>query len=102
MQRDGVGGVFEIVHRIQIGNEPRLNWSPSQPFLRQRAGGRAVDAKEAGDPAKMIGSCLARFADDRYVQAPADCLSDLSSRYALVGDAVIYGSGTTFLKYEPI
>ena len=50
----------------------------------------------------MIGCLLVRLADDRYVQAPADCLSDLSSRYALVGDAVIRGSSTTFLKDEPV
>src|SRR5580704_6754366 len=50
----------------------------------------------------MIGSCLVRFADDRYVQAMADCLSDLSRRYTLVGDAVIRGLSTTFLQHEPI
>src|SRR5437899_1240888 len=102
MQRNGVGSLFEIVFRVQIGNNPWLNRSPSQLFLRQRAGSRAVDAKEASDPAKMIGCFLGRFADDRYVQATADCLSDLSSGYALVGDAVIRGSSTAFLKYEPI
>jgi hypothetical protein len=30
----GVCGVFEIFHRLQIGNEPRTFWSPSQPLLR--------------------------------------------------------------------
>src|SRR6266550_2595155 len=102
MQRNGLGSLFEIVFRVQIGNNPGLNRSPSQSFLRQRAGSRAVDAEEARDPAEMIGCCLVRLADDRYVQATADCLSDLSSRYALVGDAVIRGSSTTFLNYEPI
>src|SRR5438270_9764442 len=102
MQRNGVGSLFEIVFRVQIGNNPGLNRSPSQLFLRQRAGSRAVDAKEASDPAKMRGCCLGRFADDRYIQATADCLSDLSSRYAFVGDAVIRGSSTTFLKHEPV
>ena len=81
--------MFEIMLRVQIGNEPRLNRSPSQPFLRLRAGSRAVYTKEVSDPAKMIGCFLARLADDRYVQTPADYLSDLSSRYALVGHAVI-------------
>src|SRR5215472_11864435 len=102
MQRNIVSSVFEIVFRVQIGNNPRLNRSPSQPLLRQRTGGWAVYGKEASDPAKMIGGCLGRRADDRSVQAPPDCLSDLSSRYALVGDAVIRGSSTTFLEYEPI
>src|SRR5690348_6540450 len=50
----------------------------------------------------MIGCFLGRFADDRYVQAMADFLSDLSSGYALVGDAVIGGSSTTFLKHKPV
>ncbi len=82
MYRNGVRGGFEIVLHIQIRNKPGLNRSPFQPFLRQRAGSRAVDTEEASDPAKMIGRCLLRFADDRYVQATADCLSYLSSRYA--------------------
>src|SRR5580692_10248072 len=88
--------------RVQIRNKPRLNRSPSHPFPRQRAGGRAVDAKEATDPAKMIGGFLARFADDRYVQAPADCLRNLSSRDTLVGHSVIPCSGGTLLKHEPV
>src|ERR1700733_6816669 len=102
MQKNGVGSVFEIVRRAKISDEPGLNRSPSQPLLRQRAGSRAVNAKEASDPAKMSGCFLVRFADDWYVQATSDCLSDLSSRYALVGDAVIRGASTTFLKHEPI
>src|SRR6266576_5400138 len=102
MQRNGVSRVFEIVLRVQIGNNPGLNRSPSQPFPGQRAGSRAVNAKEASDPAKMISCCLVRFADDRYVQATADCLGDLSSRYALGGDAVIRSSSSTSLKHEPV
>jgi hypothetical protein len=66
-----------------------VNRSPSQPFLRQRAGSRAVDAKEESDPAKMISCFLARLANDWYVQATAYGLGDLSSRHALVGHAVI-------------
>jgi hypothetical protein len=50
----------------------------------------------------MIRCFLAGFADDRYVQVPADDLSDLSSWYALVSDTVIRGSSTTFLKHEPV
>src|SRR5438309_1149732 len=50
--------------RVQIGNEPRLNRSPSQPFLCLRAGSRAVNAEEAGDPGKMISCCLVRFAGE--------------------------------------
>src|SRR5579864_3820345 len=102
MQRNGVGNVFEIVLCVQIGNNPGLNRPPSQPFPRQRAGSRSVDAKESSDPAKMIGCFIGRFADDRYVQTTTDCLGDLSSRYALVGDAVICGSSTTFFEHEPI
>src|SRR6266478_2378573 len=102
VQKDGVRSVCEIVLRVQIGNEPRLNRSPSQLLLRQRAGSRSVYTKEVSDPAKMIGCFLARLADDRYVQMSADDLSDLSNRYALVGDAVIRGSSSTFLKHKPV
>src|SRR5580692_8903971 len=89
VQKGGVRNVFEIVLRVQIGNEPRLNRSPSQPFLRLRAGSRSVDTKEVNDPAKMIGGFLTRLADDGYVQMPSDDLSDRSRRYALVSHAVI-------------
>jgi hypothetical protein len=52
-ERDGgVRGVFAMVRLLQIGNEARLNRSPSQPFLRFRAGSRAVHPKEESDPAK--------------------------------------------------
>src|SRR5882757_8646149 len=102
VQGRGVRSVLEIVLRIQIRDEPRLDRSPSQPFLGQCAGSRAVDAKEASDPAEMIGCCLVRFADDRYVQATADCLSDLTSRHPLVSDAVIRGTRNTFLKNKPV
>src|ERR1700735_3002501 len=50
----------------------------------------------------MIGGFLARLADDRYVQSLADNLSDLSSRYALIGHAVIPCVGRLFLEREPI
>ena len=102
MQRNGVGSLFEIVRRVQIGNEPRLNRSPYQPFLRQSTGSRAVDTKKESDPAKMIGCFLPRLADDRYVQLPTDDLSDLASRYALVGHAVISGCRGAFLKRKPV
>src|SRR5579863_5428050 len=94
--------LLEIMLRVQICNKPRLYRSPSQPFLRLSARSRAVYAKEMANPAKMIGCFLARFADDRYVQAPADRLSDLSSRYALVAHAVIARPSSTVLKHEPV
>src|SRR6202035_538865 len=50
----------------------------------------------------MFGCFLARLADDRYIQMPTDDLSDLSSRYALVGHAVIRDSSGTFLKHKPV
>src|SRR5882724_330295 len=88
--------------RVQVGNEPRLNRSPSEPLLRLRAGSRPVHTKEGSDPAKMIGGFLARFANDRYIQLPANDLSNVSSWYALVCYAVIARSSATFLKREPV
>jgi hypothetical protein len=96
--RDG----FEIVFRIQIRNEPRLNRSPSQPFPRLRAGSRTVHTKERSDPPEMIGGFLTRFSDDRYVQVLTDDLSDVSSRHAFVGQTVITASSRTLLQYEPV
>src|SRR4029077_1042275 len=54
------------------------------------------------DPAKMIGGFLRRFADDRNVQATADCLGYLPGLYSLVDDTVIGGSSTTFLEHESV
>jgi hypothetical protein len=50
----------------------------------------------------MIDCFLARLADDRYVQMPTDYLSDLSSRYTLIGHDVIPCSDGTFLKHESV
>src|SRR5258705_11947711 len=102
VQRDGVGSVFEIALRVQIGNEPRLNRPPSQLFLRQDAGSRSVDTKKHSDPAKMIACFLERLADDRYVQVSPDDLSDLASRYALIGHAVISGCSRALLKRQQV
>jgi hypothetical protein len=97
-----IRSVFEIVLRIQIGDQSGLNWAPSQPLPGLRAGSRTIDTKKVADPAKMIRCFLARLADDRYVQMPADDLSDLSSRNALVGHAVIRRAGGSFLKRKPV
>src|ERR1700751_3769189 len=102
VQRDGVLGVFEIVGRVQIGNQPRLNRSQSQPLLGQGAGSGNVHTKEETDPAKMIGCFVARLADHRYVQMPADPITALSSGSALVCHAVISGCSGAFLKREPV
>jgi hypothetical protein len=50
----------------------------------------------------MAGCLLRRLGDDGHVQAPADYLSDVSHRHALVGDPVISGSRSTLLKHEPV
>jgi len=46
IRRNRVSSVFEIVLRVQIGNNPRLNRRPSQPLLGQRAEGRLSMAKK--------------------------------------------------------
>src|SRR5437016_2660063 len=50
----------------------------------------------------MLGCLLGGFGDDRYVQAAADCLSDLSQRHAFFGDRVIAGSRGTLLQHESV
>src|SRR5258708_38842234 len=50
----------------------------------------------------MGGCFFAGFADNRYIQMPADDLSNLSNRYALIGDAVISGCKGAFLNREPV
>src|SRR5260370_32443183 len=85
-----------------MGKGPKLNGSPAEPLLRLLAGSRTVHTKEGSDPAKIIGSCLARLASDGYIQRPANGLSDVSSRYALVCHAVIALSTATLLKRNPV
>ena len=62
--------------RVQIGNEPGLNRSPSQPFLCLRTGSWAIHTKEGSDPAEVFGCFLTRLADDGYVQVSADDIGD--------------------------
>jgi len=60
--------VFEIVLRVQIGNEPRLKpvAIPAVPAFCALDVGLSIPKKRAIQP-KMIGCFLARLADDRYV-----------------------------------
>jgi len=44
---------------------------PSQPFLRLRAGSRAVETCEVCEPAKMVGS-LIRTSETEHLMARAD------------------------------
>lgn len=65
-------GGFDIPHMVEIGNHSWLfGWAPSQPLLRQGAGGRDVGAHEEPEEAKMLGCFLRGFGDDRQVQSPA-------------------------------
>ena len=66
------------------------------------AGSRDVGACEHRKPAKVLSRLLRRLGDDRNLQAPADCLSDLSKRHAFFCDRVITGSGGTLLKRQSI
>src|SRR4051812_22490604 len=50
----------------------------------------------------MVGCFFGRFADNRNVQTSADDLGDLSSRYALIGDAMISGCKGPLLNREPV
>src|SRR5258708_17085511 len=93
---------FEIVRPIEVSDERRMCWLPSQLFLRLRTRSRSIDSKEVRDPAKMPGSFLWRLGNQRQVQASADYGSDIANRYAFVGDSVIPGSCGTFFKCEPV
>ncbi len=50
--------MFEIGRRVQIGNDPQLNRSPSQPFLRQRAGSRNVVTYQEPELSKVLAGLL--------------------------------------------
>ena len=95
-------GMSEIVFGVEVGEETRLNRSPSKLVLGFRASSGAIHGKEVGDPAEVIARLLGRFADDRHVQASANDLGDLSSRNSLIGDAMIPASGGPVLEHEPV
>ena len=87
---------------VKVSNQPGLLRSPAQLLLRLRTGSWAVDTNEVREPAKVVGGLLGRFADNRYIQAAADYLSDFSEGHTLVGDAVIAGSRRTLLQCQPV
>src|SRR5262249_56407042 len=82
------------------GDGPRLSWAPSKLFLRSHVRGRNVEREEAREPGKMIGCFLARFRDDRHLQASTDDVRDVSRRHALVRNPVKRGSCGTFLERQ--
>jgi len=92
MQVCGLRSGFEIAGRIQIVNQTRTCGPPSKTFLRQCAGSRNVVTDQEPEPTEVFGGLLSGFSDDRYLQAPSDCLSDFSKRHAFFCDRVIAGS----------
>lgn len=46
---------FKITRTVDIGNETRVRRSPSELFLRLRAGGRAVHGDKVRKPAEVVG-----------------------------------------------
>lgn len=71
---------LEVARTVEIANQPRLGWVPSQPFLSQLAGRRVVDRDEAPEESKMAGW----LGGDRHAQASAYDASD-SQRLATLG-----------------
>jgi hypothetical protein len=93
---------LEVACLLKICNQSGTGRAPSQPFLRLRAGSRTVSAYKVPEKAKMVGCLLPGLADDRDVQAPADCVSDVSELQPLFGDCVIPGSRRCLLKRQPV
>src|SRR5271170_3602844 len=83
---------FEVLHVLEIGEQPRPCWAPSQPFLRLSAGCRTVHTRKVPEKAKMVGRLREGLGDDRHLQAASDDLGDISKRHALFADRVIPGS----------
>src|SRR5580704_4329933 len=80
---------FEVVHVLEIGEQPRACWAPSQSFLRLRARSRTVHTSKVPEKAKMVSCFREGLRDDRNLQATSDDLGDVSKRHALFGDRVI-------------
>ena len=55
---------------VDVGNQERLGWAPSQLFLSQPAGRRVVDRDEGREKAKVAGRALRlRLPTDRGLAA---------------------------------
>src|SRR5580704_7304497 len=93
---------FEVLHVLEIAEQPGPCWAPSQPFLRLRAGCRTVHTRKVPEKAKMVGCLLGGFRDDRHLEAAPDGLGDVAKRHALFGDGVIPGSRRGLLKRLPV
>jgi hypothetical protein len=57
---------------------------------------------ERREPTKVLARLLGGLGDDRHLQTPANCLSDLSKWHALFCDRVIARSCRTFLQHQPV
>src|ERR1700758_5490405 len=100
MQKLRGRGCLEIVSGVEVRHETGVRRTPSELLLRFRAGGRTVHRKEVSDPTKVRSCFFAGFGDHRHVEAAADDLSDVATRDALFGDAMVGGSSSTFLNHE--
>src|SRR5207244_13618243 len=76
---------LEIARPVEIGNQSRLSWTPSQQFPGSLTRSRVIERCEMREPAKMAGCFLGGHADERHVLSAADHASDVSERYDLAG-----------------
>src|SRR5438094_837073 len=87
---------------VQIRNESRTGWPPTQSSLCLHARSVNVAANELPEPSEM-GSCLlGRFGHDRHFQTAADGLSDIPEWHSLFSDRVIPGPCFLFLQRQPV
>ena len=78
---------------FEVSEEGGLHGTPTEAFLSELAGGRAVDRDEGLEKAEMIGW----LADDRHIQSAVDDFSNISKRYAFFGNPVVPGSRNALL-----
>src|SRR5262245_58046071 len=79
---------FKIIRTVDIGNETRVRRSPSELFLRLRAGGRAVDGDKVRKPAEVVGGFVGGFAGDGQAKPAPNDFGDFSESNAFIADTV--------------
>src|ERR1700691_3189070 len=82
---------WEVAHILEIGDETGSGGIPSQLFPCMKAGRPHVQTGEEPKPAKVLACLLSGEGEGRQLQAPSDCLGDLSKRQALFADRGISG-----------
>src|SRR5258708_2649144 len=94
--------VIEVVTLFNVCNQCRALRPPSQEFLCLLARRRVVGRHEGGEEAEVGARVLGGNADNRQLQLPADRLSDIPERHALLAGSMQSRTSRGGLPLRPV